>query len=174
MFYNDEAGYVKELTSDPIDILGRRPEDMGALIVGQRLKEGQPHQGHLDCRVGLWAFTKDFLLQNDIEPKSQLLKDLMIDKNAERSFHFLPWADSYVLKTKMYETELWKKWIAAVNKNGGIYKYRWGDNEIMSLFYLMYDDKLIYNFRIVENGFHNQGLFRSVQNIAPGVQDSKR
>jgi len=171
MVYDDEAGYEKELPYDPVEILSKRSEDMGALIVGQRLKDGKPHQGHLDTRVGLWEFTKKFLLENGIEPKSQLLKNLMIDENAEKNFHYLPWADTYVIKTKMFEIDLWKKWITAVNENGGVYKYRWGDNEIMSIFYLIYDDKLIYNFKAVEEGYYNQGMFRETDVIAPNVKN---
>ena len=100
---------------------------------------------------------------------SPLLQQLLIDKNAERNFHYLPWADSYIFKTKMFKTDLWKEWVSAVNKNGGIYKYRWGDNEIYSLFYLIYSDKPIYNMKLVEKGYYNQGLFRGIQNIAPGT-----
>ena len=34
----------------------------------------------------------------------------------------------------MFKTDIWKLWIKEVNESGGIYKYRWGDNEIISLF----------------------------------------
>lgn len=173
MTYDDESGYVKDLPYDPVDIMANREEDMGALISGQRLKNGAPHQGHLDTRFGLWVFTKKFLKDNNIEPKFPALKKLMKDPDAEYNFHFLPWSDSYVIKTKMFETEIYKKWTDAVNENGGIYKGRWGDNEIVSLFYMIYDKNGVYNLKTVEDGYHNQGLFRKLQSKAPSVKNTR-
>jgi len=174
MTFDDEAGHVRKLPYNPVEVMAGREEDMGALIVGQRLKNGAPHQGHLDTRVGLWRFVKRFIVDHEVDPKSPLLKHLLTDPNAEWNFHFLPWADTYVIKTRMFRSGLWLKWIRAVNKSGGIYKFRWGDNELFSLFYLMYDDKPIYNFRAVEEGYHDQGLFRRKQNVAPSVKDLDR
>ena len=174
MSVDDESGFIKDLPYDPFDIMVNRSEDMGALKVGQRLSNGKPHHGHLGTRVNLWKFTKDFLTNNGIVPKSKLLQDLMIDDNAEWNFHYLPWADSYIIKLKMFKTELWKKWQNAINEDGGIYKYRWGDNELMSLFYLIYDDKQIYDLKTVDEGYHNQGLYRNMQSFAPSVKNPKR
>jgi len=171
MSFDDESGYIKEMPYDPFEIMANRSEDIGALIAGQRLRDGKPHQGHLDTRINLWQFTKEFLIKNNIKPKSKLLQDLLNDDNDEWNFHYLPWADSYVIKLKIFKTDLWRKWIAAVNQSGGIYKYRWGDNEIISLFYLIYDDRPIYNLRTVEEGYHNQGLFRKLQDIAPNIKN---
>lgn len=168
--YDDESGHVKELPYNPIEVMAGRPEDMGALFYGQKLKDGKPHQGHKDTRIGLWNFMENFFKENGIVPKSQLLKDLLKDKDAELHLHYLPWANTYVIKTKMFKTELWKKWIAAVNENGGLYKFRWTDLEIISLFYLIYDDKPIYNFKAIEEGYLDWGLFRNLQNIAPSVK----
>jgi hypothetical protein len=70
----------------------------------------------------------------------------------------------------MFKSQLWKEWIGFVNKSGGIYKYRWGDNEIISLFVHMIQDE-IYDFNLVDSGVHNQGKFRHLQDIAPGVKD---
>ena len=173
MTHDDESGYNQEMTEDPFRIMQERPESFGAFFVGQRLKNGAPHQGHLDTRVGLWEFTKKFFINNKILPKSQVLKDLLRDPAAERKFHFLKWCDTYVIKTEAFKSDLWKKWIAAVNQEGGIYKYRWGDNEIISLFAHIYDDQ-IYNLKMVESGVHNQGMFRHMQDYAPSVKDLQR
>jgi len=173
MTHDDESGYDKLMPYDPFDVLEQEGYQIGAFFVGQRLKNGQPHQGHLDTRVGLWDFTKRFLIDNDIDPKSKSLADLLVDSQAHNNFHFLEWCDTYVIKNTAFQTDLWKKWISAVNKSGGIYKYRWGDNEIISLFAHMLQDK-IYNFGAVRDGIHNQGKFRYLQDYAPGVRDLSR
>ena len=170
MTHDDESGYEKEMDFDPFEMLDSSGYMLGAYSVGQRLKNGYPHQGHLDCRIGLWEFTKNSILDNNITPKSEQLKKLLFDSDANNNFHFIDWCDTYVINTDVFKTDLWKRWISSVNDNGGIYKYRWGDNEIESLFAHMYQDK-IFKIPAVDNGFHNQGKFRYIQDYAPGVKN---
>ena len=173
MTHDDESGYDSHMSLDPFEVLSNSQASIGAFFVGQRLKNNNPHQGHIDTRVGLWDFTRDFLISNKIIPKSQSLKNLLLDKNADWNFHLLEWCDTYVIKTKVFETDLWKKWITAVNESGGIYKHRWGDNNIISIFAHIYQEQ-IYNFDLVHNGPHNQGKFRSFQDYAPGVKENRK
>jgi len=97
----------------------------------------------------------------------------MDDPNAEWNFHFLDWCDTYVINTNTFKTDLWKSWIADVNQHGGIYKHRWGDNEIVSLYSHMIQAEIV-NVGLVENGTYKQDLFRRIQDIAPSVRDSSR
>ncbi len=173
MTHDDEAGYSNEVPYNPFEVMEGMDLDMGAYSVNQRLKDGGPHQGHLDTRVGLWEFTKKFIEDNNIVPKTPSLNNLLSDSNAEYNYHLLNWSDTYVIKTKMFETELWKKWIKAVNESGGVYKYRWGDNEIITLFAYIHQNG-IYNFNTVNDGIHQQDKFRNLQDYAPGVKDNER
>ena len=173
MTHDDEAGYNTEPLFNPFVKIQEKKVDIAAYFVGQRLKNGSPHQGHLDTRIGLWDFTKKFMIENDIIPKSVQLNNLLSDKDAHENFHYIDWCDTYVINNSIFKTNLWKKWIKAVNEDGGIYKYRWGDNEIVSLFAHMHQ-KEIYNLNLVSNGCHDQGMFRKYQNYAPGVKDLKR
>ncbi|SVD63798.1 uncharacterized protein METZ01_LOCUS416652, partial [marine metagenome] len=170
MVHDDEAGYNKELPYNPFEIIKDREEFVGSFKTGQRLKNGKPHQGHLDTRVGLCKLTLDFLTKHNITPKNQKLLDLLSDSNAEYNFHFLDWCDTYVLKTAMFDTEIWKLWIKEVNESGGVYKYRWGDNEIISLF-AHFTQEEIYDFKTVDEGYHDLGKYRSLQDTAPNVKD---
>ena len=61
--------------------------------------------------------------------------------------------------------------ITAVNKNGGVYKYRWGDNEIYTLFGLMHFDYGVYDLGFVKAGIHHQSKFRKLQDIAPNIKN---
>lgn len=172
--FDDDSGLIKDLPFDPVSVMASREDDMGAMITGQRLNNNLPPRNHIETREGLWDFTRDFLHRYHKTPRCVLLKELLVDKNAEQNYHYLPWSDGYVIKTKMYESGLWKRWIHAVNCNGGIYKHRWGDNELMSLFYMIYNPTPIYNLGIVEKGYINQGLFRRIQDMAPGVKDNEK
>ena len=171
MIHDDESGYNKEMSFNPFETLENNPDiSIGAYFVGQRLKDGDPHQGHLDTRIGFWNFTKQFLLNNNITPASEKLQELMIDEKAEYNFHFIDWCDTYVINNKIFRTELWNRWISAINRHGGIYKYRWGDNEVISMFAHIYQG-YIHKFPAIDDGYHDQGKFRHLQDYAPGVKN---
>jgi len=170
MIHDDEARYTKELAYDPFQVMAESSQSIGAYKVGPRLKNGHPHQGHLDTRVGLWDFTANFLRTNNITPRSKVMQKLLTEPRAGELYHYIKWCDTYVINTQMFESELWKKWISAVNADGGIYKYRWGDNEIITLFSYIYNE-YIHDLKTVEEGYHDQGMLRSVQDYAPGVKD---
>ena len=173
MTHDDESGYDKDLEKDPFQQLKDAGVLFGAFKTGKRLRNGKPHQGHLDTRIGLWKLTREFIVENNLTPKNEELAALMTDPEAETNFHYLDWCDTYVIDTKMFKMPLWQKWIGKINESGGIYKYRWGDNEVYSLFANMIQEK-IYDFNLVDSGVHNQGKFRGLQDIAPGVKDLKR
>lgn len=168
--HDDEAGYLKRLKYNPIEQLIKQDAYFGAYSFGQRLKNGKPHQGHLDTRIGLLDFCIYFINKYNVSPKSPDINKILNSNNAENDFHKLEWADTYVINTQMFNTTNWKNWIFEVNKSGGIYKYRWGDNEIYSLFAHIFLENII-NFNIVNEGIHDQGLFRDLCDIAPGVKN---
>lgn len=173
MSLDDESAFVKDMPYDPFEVMSERPELMGALKVLDQTKK-QPHQGNFDTRVNLWKFIQDYLKQYNVEPKSEFIQNLLADPDSDTNFHFYPVCDSYVTKLKMFETQEWKQWINAVNEYGGIYKYRWGDNDVNSLFYLVHHDHPVYDLKTVDEGYHNQGQFRSLQDYAPGVKDLRK
>ncbi len=153
--------------------MASREDDMGALKVYDRAKK-PPHQGNYDTTINLWNFIKGYIKHYDIEPKSKFIKELLTDPDSDRNFHLFPCADSYVVKTKLFKSKEWKQWIDAVNRFGGIYKYRWGDNDINSLFYLVHYEQDIYDLKTVDEGYHDQGAFRHLEDYAPGVKDLAR
>ena len=162
MVFDDDSGLTKELPFNPIDKLGH--EEMAAAITGQRLKDGKPPQNHIDTRENLWCFFNDFC-----EKTNRYVWEPL---NKESTYHYWPWSDGYVINTRIFKSDIWKEWIKAVNKNGGIYKHRWGDNELMSLFYYAITGKPIPNLGLVEGGYLIQGLYRD--GMAPGVKDNSR
>lgn len=173
MICDDEAGFLNKLPYDPCEILKNKNIHIGAFFVGQRLKNNKPHQGHLDTRINLWKTTKEFILKNSVTPKNKNLLKLLKDPNSENNFHYLEWCDTYVINTDMFKTELWNLWIKHINESGGVYKYRWGDNEIYTLYAHMTQEK-IYKFDAIDKRYYDQGMFRRLQDIAPNVLDVRK
>lgn len=173
MTLDDESMFVRDMPYDPFEVMSMRPETMGALkVTDQNIKT--PHQGNYDTRVNLWKFIKTYIKYYKVQPKSKFMRDLMVDPNSDDNFHFYTIFDSYVIKNSMFLSPEWKQWIKAVNKFGGIYKYRWGDNDIYALFYLIHLGDQVYDLKTVDDGFHSQGALRHIQDYAPGVKDNSR
>jgi len=173
MTHDDEAGFIKPLPYNPVDVMEKRPEMMGAYSLRAALKDGAPGQGHRDTRVNLWAFTKAYIKYHNIVPLDETIQKLLEDPNSYENFHYLEWPDTYVIKSRMFETASWKRWIDTVNRYGGNYKYRWGDCMVLGLYHRIHHGKP-YAFEKEGNpivkGYYNQGLFRNIQDYAPGVK----
>lgn len=169
--YDDEAGYMRPIPFEPAQFIAENGIEFAAHFYEQRLKDGIPHSGHLATRTKLFEFLTHYMAKYNIVPKSKELFNCLRDENPEKAFHYLKWADTYVLKTSVFESLEWKRWISAVNEDGGVYKYRWGDNEIYSLFGLMHYDYGVYDLGFVKQGIHHQSKFRRLQDIAPNIKN---
>ena len=172
--YDDEAGYLQPVPFEPASHIEEKGVEFAAHFFEQRLKNGKPHAGHYATRTKLYEFLVSYLESNNITPKSKDLYDCLKHPNAEEQFHYLKWADTYVIKTSVFETTAWKKWIAAVNQSGGVYKYRWGDNEIYTLFGMMQFEYGVYDLGFVKDGIHHQSKFRGLQDVAPNIKHLDR
>ena len=173
MSIDDEALFTKEVPYDFFEVMKSREEMAGALKVTRAIDK-PPKQGNFDCRVGLWDHLKTYMATHNITPKSPFLQDLLIDPNAEANFHNFTYADSYVFKTELFRTPEWIQWNSALNASGGIYKYRWGDHILNSLFFLIHYGYTVYDFKTVDEGYHNQGGLRHIEDYAPSVKDIRK
>ena len=169
--YDDECGYLTDIPFEPAKFISERGIEFAAQFYEKRLKNGAPHSGHLATRTNLFDFLLYYLEKNKIVPKSKELFDCINSDNPKWNFHFLKWADTYVIKTSVFKSKNWKDWITAINASGGTYKYRWGDNEIYTLFGLMNYEYGVYDLGFVKKGIHHQSKFRALQDIAPSIKE---
>ena len=168
--YDDEAGYLKNVPYDPAEYIHEKGIDFAALFYEKRLKDGKPHSGHIATRHKLFEFLLFYMAKHSIKPKSPELINCLASSDPDDAFHYIRWADSYVMKTSIFRTKEWISWIEAVNEHGGVYKYRWGDNEIYTLFGLMHYEYGVFDLGFVRDGIHHQSKFRRVQDIAPSIK----
>lgn len=170
---DDESLFLKEVPYDFFEVLAEQDKMAGAIKV-TRAKDKPPKQGNFDCRVGLWDFLKYYMSKYDVTPKSQFILDLLSDPEADKSFHNFTYADSYVFKVELFRTPEWQQWNAELNASGGVYKYRWGDHILNSLFFLIHYGYTVHDFKTVDEGYHDQGGLRHIQEYAPSVKDTTR
>jgi len=174
MSIDDESLFLKEVPYNFFEVMSKREEFAGALKVTNS-KNKPPRQGNLDTRVGMKNFIVNYIKEHKIQPKCKFIEDALLEKDEERLFHNeITYADSYVFKTSLFKTSEWQQWNDAVNKSGGIYKYRWGDHELNSLFFMIHYGEPVYDFKTVDEGYHDQGGLRNIQDMAPGIKDAHK
>ena len=78
---------------------------------------------------------------------------------------------------KMINNSDWKKFINAVNENGGQFKYRWTDLEVIGLYAYTYFDNPIYDLKIKRMDFMKINLIIiyiiTYQQLLPQVKKIK-
>lgn len=133
---------------DDTFIIKPLPQDLIATMQANRARLGDMHvqaQNYprvLDCQIGL----------RELAQKFQKTHGIKCD----------PW-DSLcgfgafnVFDMSMFREPLWYQWWQAVEDSGGIYKYRWGDMDIHSIYLNMrHDRSVIHDFY-----FEKMGLIR--------------
>lgn len=104
------------------------------------------YKNSLDCEIGFRDLVKRYIRENDIKPVSSAI-------DSEGNWNNVGVLHPSILDLNMFKTESWKKWWNYVNLSGGIYKYRWGDQEIHILYTRMfYPDSAWHNFDLYDNG----------------------
>lgn len=92
----------------------------------------------------LFETVKIFCKKYNITPKNELLRTA-IEKNNEKLFYELKFASGNfnIYKTNFFTKKSWYKYILHMKKAGGIFKYRWGDHEVIGIYgYLFYKDPI--------------------------------
>lgn len=169
---DDESLFLKEVPYDFFEVMSKKDSIAGAIkLTDPKIKP--LHQGVFDTRVGILDFVKNYIKKYDIEIKSEFIGKSLTE--GEEYFHQnLIVADSWVFKTKIFKTPEWRQWTRELNNNGGVYKGRWGDTEMNVLFMLTHYGYLPYDFKTVDDGYHDQGGLRHIQNYAPSIKDFKK
>lgn len=106
------------------------------------------HERVRQCQIGLRELVKKYIKENNVQCgilNKSLDKDGNWDSVVAR--------DPTIWDLSIFRNQNWKKWWNCVNESGGIYKYRWGDLEIHSLYMRMYyPDSAWYNFDFYGKG----------------------
>lgn len=115
-------------------------------------------QNNIDTREMLFKFFKYYVDSRNIDVKNKRMKKI-IQENNELEFHKSEWkCDLNVWETSVFKTQEWKDWITAVRDYGGIFKHRWGDIEIQTIFSWMYYENGIIDLDLKRKDFYDSHL----------------
>ena len=113
----------------------------------------------LQTRENLWEFTNQFILENKIEIKNKRLLKCIEDQDQDR-FHRLGWSagNFNLYKSDLFKEPTWDLWIDLINEKGHIYTNRWGDQEVIGLYYYMTRKEEPFNFDLKKKELYSDKL----------------
>lgn len=100
-------------------------------------------------REKLISFLNDFIKVNKIKITNKKL-DNILKSNDEKKLELLPYSlgNFEIYNMKIFKKLNYGKFISLVNKNAGIYKYRWADYDLTNLFLYLFYNKPILNLNL--------------------------
>lgn len=122
------------------------------------------HHRILDTRINLYSWIQNYVNKYNIDVKSKKLKkylsqgenDIIDNRKCNKSFHtmtFLP-GNFMIYNKKMFEMAEWKQYNKEIRSYAPYYKYRWGDTEIMTLFYYIHIGDSFFDLDLKEKGIY--------------------
>tara|TARA_A100001011_G_C14315145_1_gene847623 strand:- start:369 stop:1313 length:945 start_codon:yes stop_codon:yes gene_type:complete len=108
-----------------------------------------------DTRQGLFEFYKSYLGKNNLIPLNPYLEQA-VNLDDDDLFHKLHWSTGHF---NIYDQKYlkdhpnWNAYIDYVNSSGGIYKYRWGDFELIGLFLYTFFENPKLDLKLDKGGY---------------------
>ncbi len=145
MRMDDDSLIKKKIDFDLFSKLKKYPLGTARLNINNK-------KYYLLVRENLLIFLKNFFSSRKIKIRNKLLSQA-IKKENENLLLKIPYSlgnfDLYNMK--IVKSSIFKEYISQVNLFGGQYKYRWGDMEIINLFFYAFYNMPIYNFKFSKN-----------------------
>ena len=142
------------------------------------------HHRSRNVRIGLYELIKSYCKKYNVIPKHKWLINMLEisdEKKAKDYFQSnITCYDTNVIKLEIFKKNEYLNWMKEVNDSNGIYKYRWGDNEIISLFHDLHFDCNVMNVHEIKKQaggkqhYMDPGGLRHITNMAPSVKHNKQ
>lgn len=155
MRIDDDSWFKKkDATHDLFEELIKKKSNFGTGFIWNHF-----NKNHIETRVNLFSWTKNYIYKYNYPIKNKKMKEI-IETNNEEKFHGLNWScgNLNVYNMDMFKSEEWKIFNNEFNNYNGGYRFRWGDCEVIGIFYYIhYEDDLI-NFNLKNQDIYSPQL----------------
>lgn len=149
---DDDTFFIKKPGFDIFQFMRNNNYQLASSDLKKYDKERQRN-----CQIGLRELVKKYIKDNNIVPVNNLALD------GEGNWNSVCAYDPSLLNLNIFRNKNWEKWWHCVDQSGGIYKYRWGDLEIHSLYLAMYyPASAWHNFDFYQKGIVKHGGYGMV------------
>ena len=144
MRIDDDSWLKNKINKDLFIALEKHPMASGRLTITKNSKI------HL-TRERLFFFIKNYVNKHKIKVKNNQLKKILNQKDEKKLSNLQFSLGNFDLyNMSEFKSKRFKKFINAVNKSGGIYKYRWADYDLLNLYLYMFYKKPLHDFKFSE------------------------
>lgn len=162
MRIDDDSWFKKPINFDMFEELDKSNKLCGCAYTWNHV-----HHRVLETRHNFYNWIKNYVTKYKIDIKNKELQKYLnegekhvIDKiKCNKNFHSMKYlcGNCNIYNRKMFETQEWKQYLEEFNKLAGGYRYRWGDCELISMFYYLYIDTDFLDLDLKNKGlYHNQ------------------
>jgi len=141
--------------------------DKSNKLIGCAYTWNTVHHRVLETRCNLFNWIKYYVNKYQVKVKNNNLKKYVLQEEKDiidrlrchKEFHSLKYlcGNCNIYNRKMFESKEWKQYLDEFNNLGGGYRYRWGDCEIISLFYYLHIGEDFLDLDLRNKGlYHNQ------------------
>jgi len=137
-------------------------------LVGCAYTWNNVHSRVLETRYKFFKWIKSVAKKFNIEPINQNLKnylrenenDIIENIKCHKNFHSMKFlcGNCNIYNRKMFETEEWKNYLSEFNKIAGGFRYRWGDCELISMFYYLYIGEEFLDLDLINRNLYNNQI----------------
>lgn len=159
---DDDSWFKGKINFDFFDELDKQNK-----LCGTGYTWNHVHDRVLNTRHNLYKWIKDYVNKYNVDIKHNKLKQFLEEGEKDnvcgircnKNFHSMNFlsGNCNIYNRKMFETDEWKQYLNEFNKLAGGYRYRWGDCEVISMYYYLHigDEFLDLDLRN-QNLYHNQ------------------
>ena len=122
------------------------------------------HHRVLDTRIGFFQWVKYYVKKYNIQVKNSKLQkyllenenDIIDGRRCHLGFQSLPYlcGNFNIYDRKMFDLKEWKQYLKEFNDFGGGFKFRWGDCEVISLFYYIHIGETFLDLDLKNKGIY--------------------
>ena len=142
--------------------------DMKNKLCGSAYTWNHHHHRVLDTRINFYSWIQQHCKKYNIIPKNKKLEeylkegenDIIDGRKCNKNFHSMNYlcGNCNIYNMKMFQTNEWKEYLSEFNKLGGGYRYRWGDCEIMTMFYYLHLGEEFVDLNLQDKGLYKKQL----------------
>jgi len=162
MMIDDDSWFKNKINNDLFNEL-----DKSNNLCGSAYTWNHVHHRVLETRQNLYSWIKNYVKKYNVNIKSSKLKkylnegenDLIDNIKCNKNFHTLEYlsGNCNIYNIKMFNSIEWNNYLKEFNDLAGGYRYRWGDCELISIFYYLHIGEEFLNLNLKDKGlYHDQ------------------
>ena len=137
-------------------------------LVGCGYTWNHVHHRVLDTRINFYKWIKDYVNKYKVTIKNSKLKsyldegehDKVDGRKCNKNFHSMKFlcGNFNIYDRKMFETKEWEQFLNEFNDYAGGYRYRWGDCEVISMFYYIHIGEEFLDLKLKDKDLYSNTL----------------